>query len=118
MADKDIQFLTAEEAIHRVFADLVEAPREWVDFALFARAYGFLTEGEARPGTYQEKDSEFTEWGIWYQEPGMERDIFIHKWDFKNHAVALIPKLKERLDDIAKIYEWVLWVKATAGKGA
>ena len=88
MADKDIQFLTAEEAIHRVFAGLVEAPREWFDLALFARVYGFLTQGKARPGIYQEKDSEFTESGIWYQGPGMERDIFIHKSDFKSHAVA------------------------------
>jgi len=117
MADKDIQFLTAEEAIQRVFVDLVEAPDGWIDFALFARVYGFLTGGKARPDTYQEKDSEFTEWGILYQGPGMERDIFIHKWDFKSHAVALIPELKERLDDIARTYEWVMWVKATPGKG-
>jgi len=116
MADKDIQFLTAEEAIHKVFADLVEAPRGWVDFAMFARVYGFLTEVEARPGTHQEKGSEFTKWGIWHQGPRMERDIFIDKWDFKNQAVSLITGLKERLDDIAKIYEWVMWVKATPGK--
>ena len=64
MADNDIQFLTAEEAIHRVFADLVEAPREWVDFALFARVYGFLTQGNARPGICQEKDAAFTEFSL------------------------------------------------------
>ena len=101
MAEKDIQFLAAEEAIHKVLADLVEAPRGWVDFAMFARVYGFLTEVEARPGTHQEKGSEFTKWGIWHQGPGMERDIFIDKWDFKNQAVSLITGLKERLDDIA-----------------
>ena len=117
MADKDIQFLTAEEAVNRVFADLVEAPKGWIDFALFARVYSFLTKGEARPGTYQETRSEFAKLGIWHQGPGMERDIFIDKWDFKSHVVPLIPKLRERLDDIAKIYEWVMWVKAISGKG-
>ncbi|MCF8143139.1 MAG: YkgJ family cysteine cluster protein [Deltaproteobacteria bacterium] len=29
----------------------------------------------------------------------------------------MIPKLEDRLDDIATIYEWVMWVKAMPGKG-
>ena len=117
MAENDVQFLTAEEAIHEVYADLVEAPKGWIDFALFARVYGFLTKGEARPGNCEEKGSEFTKSGIWHQGPGMERSVFIDKWDFKSHVVPLIPKLKESVDDIAKIYEWVMWVKAIPVKG-
>lgn len=117
MADKDLQYLSADQAMHTVFADLVEAPREWVDFALFARVYAFLTKGDARPGIHQEKNLEFTKSGIWYQGPRSKKEVFIDKWDFKNHAAQLIPKLKARLGDIAKIYEWVMWVKATPAKG-
>ena len=63
MADKDIQFLTAEEAIRRVFVDLVGAPDGWLDCAMFARVYSFLTEEDARPATCLEKCPELTKLG-------------------------------------------------------
>jgi len=117
MAEKDIQFLTPEEAIHRVFADLVETTNDWFDVAFFARVYGFLTMGKARPGTFKKKGADGTKLGIWYQGPGMARESFIDKRDFGSCAAPLITKLKDRPDDIAKIYEWVMWVKAIPGKG-
>ena len=50
MAEKAIKFLSLEDAINEVFLDLAVNPEKWYDLALFAKVYGFLTKGCARPG--------------------------------------------------------------------
>ena len=54
MVDKALKFLSSEDAINEVFVDLAVHPDKWYELALFAKVYGFLTNGIARPEEREE----------------------------------------------------------------
>ena len=72
-----MRFLTSEDAINEIFLDLAVNPEKWYDLALFAKVYGFLTKGYARPGTkcFDEPDRE--ERGIWFRGRRTKKEKYI-----------------------------------------
>jgi hypothetical protein len=42
-----LKFLSSKDAINEIFVDLAVHPDKWYDLALFAKVYGFLTNGKA-----------------------------------------------------------------------
>jgi len=117
MVDKALKFLSSEDAINEVFVDLAVHPDKWYELALFAKVYGFLTNGIARPGEANSNAENIVEKGIWYTAKGEKIEKFIPVYDFKNLAIALIPKVKSRIDEIAQVYEWTMWVNTFLNKG-
>ena len=117
MVDKALKFLSSEDAVNEVFVDLAEYPDKWYDLALFVKVYGFLTKGKARPGEANSNADNIEEKGIWYAAKGEKIEKFIPAYDFKNLAIDLIPKVKSRIDEIAQVYEWTMWVNTFSGKG-
>lgn len=117
MAGKAINFLSLDEAINEVFLDLAVNPKKWYDLSLFAKVYGFLTKGSARPGTKCFNEPGWEERGLWFKARGAKKEKFIRTFDFKQLAIDLIPKVVSRTDEIAKVYEWAMWVKASKCKG-
>jgi len=118
MTEKALKFLSLEDAINEVFLDLAVNPEKWYDLALFAKVYGFLTKGNARPGTkcFNEPAREVR--GIWFKARGAKKEKFIRAFDFKELAIDLIPKVVSKTDEIEKMYEWTMWVTASVGKNA
>ena len=110
-------FLSSENAIKEVFLDLIH-PEKWYQLALFAKVYGFLTNGNARPGSKRFERPDRDEKGIWFKAKKGKSKKFIRAFDFKEAAIDLIPKVLAKTDEIAKAYEWTMWVKASPGKGA
>ena len=84
---------------------------------MFVKVYGFLTKGKARPGEANSNAENIEEKGIWYAAKGEKIEKFIPAYDFKNLAIDLIPKVKSRIDEIAQVYEWTMWVNTFSGKG-
>ena len=117
MVDKALKFLSSEDAINEVFVDLAVHPDKWYDLALFAKVYGFLTRGKARPGRANSNAENMVEKGIWYAAKGEKIEKFIPAYDFKNLAIDLIPKVKSRIDEISQVYAWTMWVNIFSGKG-
>ncbi len=76
MADITLKFLSSEDAINEVFLDLTVNPEKWYDIALFAKVYGFLTKGCARPGTKCFNEPNWKERGIWFRNRGAKEEIF------------------------------------------
>ena len=70
MVDKALKFLSSEDAINEVFLDLAVHPDKWYELALFAKIYGFLTKGKARPGQADSNEEDLEEKGIWYAAKG------------------------------------------------
>jgi len=77
----------------------------------------FLTNGIARPGETNSNEEDVEEKGIWYIAKGEKIEKFIPVYDLKNLAIDLIPKVKSRIDEIAQVYEWTMWVNTFSGKG-
>ena len=117
MAEKAIKFLSLEDAIHEVFLDLAVNPEKWYDIALFAKVFGFLTKGYARPGTKCFNEPGWEERGIWFKTREAKKEKFIRTFEFKELATDLIPKVVSKTDEIAKVYEWAMWVTASVCKG-
>jgi len=117
MTDKILNFLTSEDAINEVFLELAVNPDKWYDLALFTRVYGYLTKGQAKPETKHFNKSGWEESGIWFKAGGAKKEKFIRAFDFKELAIDLIQKVVSQADEIAQVYEWTMWVKATPGKG-
>ena len=117
MADKTLKFLSSEDAINEVFVDLAAHPDKWYDLALFAKVYAFLTRGKARPSGANSNAEDIEEKGMWYAAKGEKIEKFILAYDFKNLAIDLIPKVKSRIDEIAQVYAWTMWVNTFSGKG-
>ena len=105
MIDKALKFLSSEDAINEVFLDLAVHPDKWYELALFAKVYGFLTNGIARPGQANSKAENIEEKGIWYAVKGEKIEKFIPAYDFKELAIDLIPKITSGIDKIAQVYE-------------
>lgn len=116
MAKKITRFLSLENAINDVFLDLA-VPGKWYDLSLFAKVYGFLTNGEARPGIIHPGEIGREKRGIWFKSSGVETEEFISTFDFKELAIDLIPEVVSRRDEIAQVYEWTMWVDVAHGKG-
>ena len=114
--ENEIKFLSSERAINEVFLGLIN-PEKWYQRALFAKVYGFLAKGSARPGKKHFNAPGRDESGIWFKAKNAKREKFIRAFDFKEAAIALIPKVMAKTDQIAKAYEWANWVKASPGKG-
>jgi len=117
MTDKALNFLSSEVAINEVFVDLAMHPDKWYEFALFAKVYAFLTKGKAWPAVANSNKEERADHGIWYVAKGARKGKFVPASDFKKLAIDLIPKVKYRVDEIAQIYEWTMWVNTVSGKG-
>ena len=117
MANKTLKFLPSEEAINEVFLDLAVHPEKWYEFALFAKVYGFLTKGIPRPGEANPNAENIEEKGMWYAAKGVKNEKFIPAYDFKNLAIDLTPKVKSRVNEIAQVYEWTMWINTFPGKG-
>jgi Fe-S-cluster containining protein len=117
MENKNLKFLSSEKAINEVFLDLIN-PEKCYELALFAKVYGFLTKGSARPGKKYFKESNRDEKGVWFKAKGAKKEKFIRAFDFKDVAIDIIPKVSAKTDEIAKAYKWTMWVKASPGKGA
>ena len=117
MVDKALKFLSSEDAINEVFVDLAVYPDKWYEFALFAKVYGFLTRGKAWPGAADSNAGDRTENGIWYAAKQAKNEKFIPASDFKELAIDLIPRVKSRVDEVAQVYEWTMWVNTSPGKG-
>jgi len=118
MTEKALKFLTSEDAINKVFIELAVNPDKWYDLALFAKVYGYLTKGQAKPETKHFNKSGREESGIWFKAGGVKKEKFIRAFDFKELAIDLIPKVVSRTHEIARVYEWTKWVKVSPGKGA
>lgn len=116
MAEETTKFLSLENAINDVFLDLA-VPDKWYDLALFARVYGFLTHGEARPGIMHPGEMGREKRGIWLKSRGAKKEEFISRFDFEGLAVDLIPKVVSKTDEIAQVYQWAMWVNVSPGKG-
>jgi Fe-S-cluster containining protein len=116
MNKKSTKFLSTEDAINELFLELIH-PEKWYQIALFAKVFGYLSKGSANPGTKYCNSSEREEKGIWSKARGAKKEDFIRPFDFKEAAIDLIPKVIDRTEDIARAYEWAMWVKATTGKG-
>ena len=114
--EKIIKFLSLENAIHEVFLELADNPYGWFDLALFAKVYGFLTKGTARPGTRPITGPIKEERGIWFKSSGAKKERFIRKFDFRREVDKLIPELISKGDDIVQVYQWTMWVNASLGK--
>ncbi len=117
MVDKALKFLSSEDAINEVFVDLAVYPDNWYELALFAKVYGFLTKGKARPGEANSNAENIEEKGIWYAAKGEKIEKFIPASDFKELAIDLIPKITSGIDEIAQVYAWTMWVNTFSGKG-
>jgi len=117
MVDKALEFLSSEDAINEVFLDLAVHPDKWYELALFAKVYGFLTNGKARPGEANSNEGNIEEKGMWYAAKGEKIEKFIPAYDFKELAIDLIPKVASRIDEISQVYEWTMWVKTFSDKG-
>jgi Fe-S-cluster containining protein len=117
MVDKALKFLSSEDAINEVFVDLAVNPDKWYDFALFAKVYAFLTRGKAWPGAVNSNKEDRAENGIWYAAKQAKKEKFIPASDFKELAIDLIPKVISRMDEIAQVYEWTMWVNTFSGTG-
>jgi Fe-S-cluster containining protein len=117
MINKALKFLSSEDAINEVFLDLAVHPDKWYELALFAKVFGFLTNGKARPGQANSNAEDLMEKGIWYAAKGEKIEKFIPAYDFKELAIDLIPKVTSRIDEIAQVYEWTMWVKTFSDKG-
>ncbi len=117
MVDKALRFFSSEDAINEVFVDLAVHPDKWYELALFAKVYAFLTRGKARPSGANSNAENIVEKGMWYAAKGVKNEKFIPAYDFKNLAIDLIPKVKSRIDEIAQVYEWTMWVNTFSGKG-
>ncbi|MEA1947669.1 MAG: hypothetical protein U9N83_10265 [Thermodesulfobacteriota bacterium] len=76
-----------------------------------------MTRGKARPGQTDFNAEDLVEKGIWYAAKGEKNEKFIPAYDFKNLAIDLIPKVKSRIDEIAQVYAWTIWVNTFSGKG-
>lgn len=109
-------FLSSEDAINEVFIELIH-PEKWYELALFAKVYGFLTKGSARPGKKHFKAPKREEKGVWFKAINANKEKFIRAFDFKEAAINLIPEVLARTDEIAEAYQWTKWVKASSGKG-
>lgn len=116
MENKNLKFLSPENAINEVFLGLIN-PEKWYELALFAKVYGFLTKGSARPGKKHFKEPNRDEKGVWFKAKGAKKEKFIRAFDFKEVAIELIPDVLAKTDEIAKVYKWTMWVKASPGKG-
>lgn len=112
-----MKFLSSEDAINEVFIELAVHPDKWYEFALFAKVYGFLTRGKAWPGTVDSDAGDRAENGIWHEDKQAKNEKFILVSDFKKLAIDLIPKVKFRVDEVAQVYEWTMWVNTFPGKG-
>ena len=112
----NLKFLPSEDALNEIFYDLTN-PQKWYEFALFAKVYGFLTRGHARPGLKSDTGPDRDERGVWFKAPKAKKEIFIRDFDFKAAAIDLIPRIIAQTDAIARAYEWAMWVKASPGKG-
>jgi hypothetical protein len=117
MIDKALKFLSSEDAINEVFLDLAVHPDKWYELALFAKVYGFLTNGKARPEQANSNAEDLMEKGIWCAAKGEKIEKFIPAYDFKELAIDLIPKVTSRIDEIAQVYEWTMWVNTFSDKG-
>jgi len=117
MTDKGLKFLSLEDAINEVFLDLAVNPEKWYDLALFAKIFGFLTKGNARPGTKRFNEPDREERGIWFKPRGAKKEKFLSAFELKDPVIDLIPKVISRVDEIVQVYELTMWVKATPGKG-
>lgn len=115
--NKNLKFLSSENAINEVFLDLTN-PDKWYELALFAKVYGFLTKGNAWPGTKCFNEPTWEERGIWFKAKGAKKEKFIRAFDFKDVAIDLIPEVLVKTNEIAQAYNWTMWVKASLGKGA
>jgi Fe-S-cluster containining protein len=91
-------------------------PDKWYEFALFAKVYAFLTKGKAWPAVANSNKEERADHGIWYVAKGTRKGKFVPASDFKKLAIDLIPKVKYRVDEIAQVYEWTMWVNTVSGK--
>ena len=116
MVNKNLKLLSSENAINEVFLDLIN-PEKWYEYALFAKVYGFLTKGNARPGIKHVKGPYMDEKGVWFKAKGAKKEKFISVFDFKEAAIDLIPRVVAKTEEIAKAYEWKMWVKSSPGKG-
>ena len=106
MVDNALKFLSSEDAINEVFLDLTVHPDKSYNLALFAKVYGFLTKGKARPGQANSNAEDLVEKGIWCAAKGEKIEKFIPASDFKELAIDLIPKITSGIDKIAQVYEW------------
>lgn len=116
MNGKSIKFLSTEDAINEIFLDLIHSLK-WYQIALFAKVFGFLARGTAKPGIKYFEEPDRDEKGIWFKAKGAKREKFISAFNFKEAAIDLIPKVISKTDEIAKAYEWTMWVKVSPGKG-
>jgi len=112
------RFLSLDRAIDDVFLDLAVNPNRWYDLALFAKVYGFLTNGGARPGIMRPGEFLREERGIWFKARREDKEEFISKSSFEELAIDLIPEVITDNDGIAQAYEWAMWVNVSQGKGS
>jgi hypothetical protein len=88
-----------------------------VRFSFVCKSIRFLDKGKARPSAANSNAENIKEKGMWCAAKGVKNEKFIPAYDLKNLAIDLIPKVKSRIDEIAQVYAWTMWVNTFSGKG-